>query len=68
MSEGTYWRDLRMPEPSLEPPRTSDPECWCDECKHSKTDGGSWRCKVYKRKITDLSEACECSSFKGDWI
>lgn len=68
MSEGTYWSDLRMPEPSLEPPRASDPECWCDECRWSTTDGGSWRCKVYKRKITDLSEACECSSFKGDWI
>lgn len=68
MSEETYWSDLRMPEPSLEPPRTSDPECWCDECRWSTTDGGSWWCTEFDRKIKDLSEACDCGRFKGDWI
>lgn len=68
MSDGMFWSDLRMPEPSLEPPYTSDPERWCDECRYSSTDGGSWWCGMYDQRITDLSEATECTGFRGAWL
>lgn len=69
MYEDLYWRDSHMPEMSIEPPRDSDPECWCDECVWCNIEeDGSRSCDVFERKIKDVAEAINCTSFKGAWL
>lgn len=64
-SDGTYWRDRDMPEPSLDPPYEPEERetRWCDDCIFFDDEAGYNRCSL-GGAILNMEAATDCGAFE----